>query len=205
MTQWIAVPLGIVASVLAAEFVAGLIHWMEDTYGDPDGRFFGRWVVRPNVVHHHFPRHFLRNNWWRSSWDLVLGAVVLGVVAWALGLLCWQVVLFLAVGANANQFHKWGHGIRRENPRVVAFLQSIRVIQTPAHHARHHTDPKSSHYCVITELLNPLLDRVRFWRRLEWCVLMTTGIRRRFDTSVRGGGPMPAWLEAYRPHRVSQA
>ena len=66
------------------------------------------------------------------------------------------------------------------------------------HHARHHTDPKNSHYCTITNWLNPVLDGLRFWDGLEWLLARTIRLERREDTSVRGHGPGPAWLAEYR-------
>jgi plasmanylethanolamine desaturase len=78
----------------------------------------------------------------------------------------------------------------------------MRLLQTPRHHARHHTDPKDCHYCTMSNLLNPLLDGVNFWGGLEFFVTRTTGLRRRPDTSVAGHGPGPAWLEEYRPRHA---
>ena len=46
-------------------------------------------------------------------------------------------------------------------------LQRLYVLQTPRHHGRHHQGDKNTHYCVVTTFLNPLLEEVGFWRRLE--------------------------------------
>ncbi len=34
---------------------------------------------------------------------------------------------------------------------------------------------KNSHYCVVTNFLNPLLEEVNFWRRLERTIEWVTG------------------------------
>jgi ubiquitin-conjugating enzyme E2 variant len=115
-----------------------------------------------------------------------------------LGLLTWQVWLFALLTANANEFHKWEHRTRKENGRIISFLQDIRLLQGAKHHARHHTDPKNSHYCTVTNLMNPVLDRVRFWDGLEWLLAKTIQLKRRPDTSVRGHGPGPGWLKEYQ-------
>lgn len=74
----------VVALVLAADFVGGFFHWLEDAYGDPDMPVLGARVIRPNILHDHHPRLFLKNNGWQSSWDLLLVAAVGVVVAgWA--------------------------------------------------------------------------------------------------------------------------
>jgi phosphatidylglycerol:prolipoprotein diacylglycerol transferase len=44
----------IVATVLAADFVGGFIHWLEDAYVREDTPLIGKIVGRPNTVHHHY-------------------------------------------------------------------------------------------------------------------------------------------------------
>jgi len=188
--------------VLGADFVGGFIHWLEDAYVREDTPLVGKWVARPNIVHHHYPRYMARHNWWQTSWDLCLLSAAFVALAWACGFLGWQVWLFAILAANANEFHKWEHRTRKENGKIISFLQDIRVLQTARHHARHHTDPKNSHYCTTTNFLNQVLDGVRFWDGLERLLAKTVGLKRREDTSVRGHGPGPAWLEDYRRQTV---
>lgn len=191
--------------ILLADFIAGIVHWLEDAYGREDTPIVGPLLIRPNILHHHQPRYFTRLTWWQSSWDLVLvGALILAAASWW-GFLSWQLVLLVVVVANANQVHKWAHRTRAENGPVVSFLQDIRVLQSPRHHALHHTDPKNTYYCPITNVVNPVLERVRFWSRLEGAIERLTGVRHRHDTSNRGQGPGPAWLARYRPKHVPPA
>ena len=197
MKTILATLLQIAAAGLAAEFAAGLVHWFEDAYVREDTPLIGGFVGRPNTIHHHFPRYLTRHNWWQSSWDLVLLAAGLVVGAGCFGLLTWHVWLFAMLAANANEFHKWEHRTRKENGRIISFLQDIKLLQTAKHHALHHTDPKNSHYCTITNVLNPVLDTLRFWDGLEWLLAKTIRLHRRPDTSVRGFGPGPAWLAEF--------
>ena len=186
------------ATVLAADFVGGLVHWLEDAYVREDTPLIGRIVARPNIVHHHYPRYMTRHSWWRTSWDLAILSAIMVIAAWFAGLLSWEVWLFAILSANANEFHKWAHRTRKENGWLISFLQDIRLLQTARHHARHHTDPKNSHYCTMTNVLNPVLDRTGFWSGMEWALARTVRLERRDDTSVRGHGPGPVWLEQYR-------
>lgn len=187
-----------VGTVIAADFLAGLIHWLEDAYVREDTPLIGKYVARPNIVHHHYPRYMTRHTWWQSSADLVLLSVILVIIAWFAGHLTWEVWLFAILSANANEFHKWAHRSRKENGPIISFFQDIRLLQTAKHHARHHTDPKNSHYCTVTNFLNPVLDSICFWDRTEWVLARTIGLKRREDTSLRGHGPGPAWLAEYR-------
>jgi ubiquitin-conjugating enzyme E2 variant len=192
----------IAGTVLAADFVGGLVHWLEDAYIREDTPLLGKHVARPNIIHHHFPRFMTRFNWWYTSRDLILVSAAIVGLAWCFGGLTWEVWLFAVLAANANEFHKWEHRTRKENGRIISFLQDIRLLQTAKHHARHHTDPKNSHYCTMTNVLNPILDGIRFWDGLEQLLERTIHLKRREDTSVRGHGPGPAWLEDYRRQPV---
>ncbi len=192
--------LGVVA---LADFISGLVHWLEDAYGTETTPVVGTLMIRPNIIHHHYPRYFTKLNWWQSSWDLLLlGALIIGVAAWA-GVLTWHVWLFVAICVNANQIHKWSHQTRAENGRLVSFLQDIHLLLTPRQHALHHTDPKNTYYCPVTNLLNPVLEFIGFWPKLEAVIEALTGATHRKDASNRGEGPAPAWVaELRRPAPV---
>jgi ubiquitin-conjugating enzyme E2 variant len=184
--------------ILAADFASGIIHWIEDAYVREHTPVIGRWIGRANTLHHHLPRHMTRNSWWQSNWDLFLamGLLLSGVAA--LGWLSWHWWLFAIVAGNANEVHKWSHRTRRENGPVISLLQDLRVLQTPRHHAIHHTNPKEVHYCPITNVLNPVLDGLRVWSSLEWILAKAIGLRRQPDTSVPSQGTAPAWIVELR-------
>jgi plasmanylethanolamine desaturase len=184
--------------ILLADFLAGVIHWLEDAYGTEETPVLGPLVIRPNIVHHHYPRFFTKLTWWQSSWDLLLiGALIIGGAAWA-GVLTWHVWLFVLLSINANQVHKWSHQTRAENGPVISFFQDIRVLLTPHQHALHHTDPKNTHYCPATNLVNPLLERISFWPKVEAVVKAVTGATHRSDSSNRGEGPAPLWVTVFK-------
>ncbi|WP_395747211.1 fatty acid desaturase CarF family protein [Prosthecobacter sp.] len=198
MKDLILLSMQVAGVVLAADFAAGLVHWFEDAYIREDTPVLGRLVGRPNMVHHHLPRHMTHNTWWESNKELMMamGLLVMGA-AW-LGCLRWQVWLFALVGGNANEVHKWAHRTRRKNGRVISWLQDVRILQTPQHHAVHHTNPKEVHYCPVTNVLNPVLDGLRFWEGLEWMLAHAVGLKRQPDTSVPGQGTAPGWIAEMR-------
>jgi hypothetical protein len=73
--------------------------------------------------------------------------------------------LMAAATVATNQFHKWAH---QENPPAYARpLQRLRIVLEPRHHELHHTAPFESHYCITNGWLNPLLNKIKFFRRLE--------------------------------------
>lgn len=173
--------LALLALVLAVDFGSGLLHWAEDTFGSESTPLLGRWIVRANVQHHEDGAAFVRFSYWRSNWDLLLlGALGVVVARW-FDRLTWQVWVLALVGGNSNQVHKWAHMPRRERPAPVRWLQSLHVLQTPAHHAGHHGGPRTTRYCVMTELLNPVLDGLGFWRGLERVLATPRNSPRRVD------------------------
>ena len=198
MIKLIVVVLQVVLIVMLADFAAGVVHWIEDAYVREDTPLIGSFIGKANVIHHHLPRYMTRNNWWQSSWDLLCISALMVAGAWALGVLTWQVWLFVAISANANEVHKWSHQTRKENGRIISFLQDAHVLQTPHHHAVHHTNPKNVRYCPITNLVNPILDGIHFWDGVELVLARTIKLNRRPDTSVPNNGPAPEWLGEIR-------
>lgn len=153
-------------TALLADFVSGFIHWLEDVYAKPGMRFIHQIAV-DNDLHHSRPREFLKNSWWQSSWDLALLSVLLIAITYWVGTLNWEIVLFAVLTTNANQVHKWSHQNKAERPLLVSWLQNANILQSTRHHGKHHSGDKNTHYCVMTNVLNPFLEKIHFWRGLE--------------------------------------
>ncbi|HEY9754091.1 MAG TPA: fatty acid desaturase CarF family protein [Oculatellaceae cyanobacterium] len=182
----IVIALDIVACVLAADFLSGFVHWIEDSYGDVDFPIIGIYITRPNILHHYDPRHFVKNNDWigrlRTSAFIALLFVCLAAF---FKFFSWQFLLTLLIGINANEVHKWSHSSAKENGMLITFLQRAGLIQSPGHHAMHHRGRRNTNYCVVTNFLNPILDGIRFWRGLELTIGVLTGLRKRVDPTLR--------------------
>ncbi len=99
-------------------------------------------------------------------------------------MLTWQFLLFVAIGANANEIHKWNHLPKKKRGRLVVALQDGRLLQTAKHHGKHHVGSKDTHYCVVTNVLNPVLDGVQFWHGLEWTIEHLLGVSKRPSLEV---------------------
>jgi ubiquitin-conjugating enzyme E2 variant len=87
----------------------------------------------------------------------------------SVGALFWCCCLLgLATGLfGTNLFHKWAH--ERKPPVVVRWLQRSGLILEPERHQRHHRD-YSRGFCVTSGWMNPLLDALRFFPRVELVV-----------------------------------
>jgi ubiquitin-conjugating enzyme E2 variant len=95
-----------------------------------------------------------------------------------------MVALAAVLGANANQVHQWSHRSETENGPIIVGLQRLGLLPSPRHHLQHHLDERDSHYCVLTNLLNPVLDRCQFWRGLEQVLERAFGLKKRNDDAM---------------------
>lgn len=170
-----------VLTLLAIDFVSGLVHWAEDTFGTEQTPLLGKWIVIPNVKHHEDPSEFTHKSWLHSSWDLLVATVIIALVCWYFDRLTWHVWLFCILGANANQLHKYAHLPEKSTPFFVLIFVKLRILQSAKNHAFHHTGEKNKAYCVITPYLNPILDSIGFWRFLEKIWVPILGAPRRED------------------------
>ena len=184
MNALLDITLDIVLVVLLVDLASGFVHWLEDSYGRAEWPITGALITRPNILHHQSPTAFTHNSWLRSADVLIVMGGMIIAVAWALDLLTWQLLLFVAIGANANEFHKWAHIPAARRHPIVCVLQRYGVLQTPRHHAAHHMGNKDSAYCAVTNLVNPVVDALGLWRGLEKCVEWLFGVRKRPDVSL---------------------
>ena len=176
--------LGAFGAWLFADFLTGLVHWWEDAYAKAEWPLLGPLVAGPNLLHHRDPRAMTRMPWWKNvDVPVLAGAAVMGTLA-AVHLLRWPLVLAILLAAFTNLVHRWAHQSPSENGRLITWMQAKGLIQSRAQHALHHRWPRKSHYCPLTNALNPVLERLGFWRRLERIILRLTGVRRRREPKV---------------------
>ena len=165
------------AGLCLADFGSGVVHWAADTYGNPQLPIFGGFV-RTFREHHADQVDITRHDFVETNGDVCIFSspvhlALLLFVENAFALCC---VLGVFVGSYTNsQIHKWSHSVER--PWLVRGLQRVRGVLSPDHHARHHSGPHRSHYCITTGWMNWVLDGTQFFRRLEW-LLSKLGLRR---------------------------
>jgi ubiquitin-conjugating enzyme E2 variant len=181
------VAVGVLVGLLLADFISGFVHWMADTYGTTDTPVFGENFVRSFREHHADQLAITRHDFIQTNGDCCIFSVPLmtfillvvpggvgrlGPLFWLSSMLALGMATFLT-----SQIHKCSH--QPEPQRWVRVLQRMRLILSPDHHARHHTPPFVTHYCITFGWLNPLLERVRFFRVAEWVVRHTLGLTAR--------------------------
>lgn len=167
MTLVAFVALQIVTLALLADFLGGLFHWAEDTWGSPATPIWGPLFVAPNIGHHDRPTDILSVSPWRGVGLIFLAGTLVLLVAWTLGGVSWQLWFFLCLASLNDLAHRWSHTPTVRLPWAVRKAQRFGLLQDSRHHWRHHRPPHMTNYCVLTPWLNPVLDRTRFWRALE--------------------------------------
>ena len=171
---------------LLADFVAGLFHWWEDAYGNPTWPIIGKTIIQPNLEHHRRPRKFLVGSYWNRINSTVIGVVLVSVIVYLCGYFSWQFAVFALFLTQSNEIHAISHRSDKENGKFLCFLQKTGILQRRSTHGHHHSRPYNSCYCVMTEYLNPVLDRIRFWDRLE-AVIAVFGIKPLRGDAIRDG------------------
>ena len=167
--------------VVVADLASGIIHWFEDTYGDPEWPIVGPSVIEPNIAHHTDPLRFTRAPFWKRSRGVFGVLLIVGALLALCGALNVMTVTALLVGSLANETHRWAHLKTGDLPRLVYILQRGKLLQTAQHHGAHHRNGFNTHYCTITNMLNPTLDGLRIFRLVEGVVEGLFGIRPRTD------------------------
>jgi ubiquitin-conjugating enzyme E2 variant len=166
---------------LIADLLSGFVHWVEDRVLWVGMPLISKSVVEPNRRHHRDPQAFLyqsvlaRNG---TSWAAV--AVIAAAWLWLAGF-SWVLAGALAGGLAVTEIHVRTHRAIVRTSWYRA-LQDIGIVQSRAHHVGHHADPMDSRYCVLTDWLNPLLDRIGLWARLE-AGLGALGVRTNRDAA----------------------
>ena len=170
------------SAYLAADLLSGVVHWFCDTFFDEDTPLVGQLVIHPFRDHHRDPLALTRHGFLEVSGNsclallpvLVPMALLRGTPSSATSafIVAFVVCFSLSVFAT-NQLHKWAHAPVR--PRIVAWLQRSGLILSPEGHALHHRRPNRKAYCVTSGWLNPPLDAIDFFARLERAVRVIEG------------------------------
>ena len=165
----------IVVCLWIADFTTGFFHWMEDTYCWEEVPIIGNFICEPNIQHHIDPLDIVHGGTFFSrnilQWTLC-SIVFLILCVFGLGnSYTFLTLLFTSFG---NEVHRWNH-MTRTGP-LIALLKETGLIQVQRQHSLHHKPPYAQYYCTLTSQVNPILERLNFWRRLEAVIQWTTGI-----------------------------
>ncbi len=171
--DWIYFGFTALTGYLTADFLSGVVHWAGDTLGDETTPVIGKNFVMPFRQHHVDPKEISTHDFIETNGNNCI--VVLAPLAFAylvmpdetgfwffLSTLMGFLALFIVA---TNQFHKWAHS--DTPPRAAVLLQRWGLILSPDHHNIHHALPHDRQYCITVGWMNPLLNRIQFFRGVE--------------------------------------
>ena len=180
---WMVIP-GAILGLIFGDFITGLVHWAADTYCEESTPVIGRSLVKPFRIHHVRPKEICEHGIVETIGNtcilatpllaLALVLLITSEVASVSAFALFTGVVTVGVTVATNLFHKWAHMDQPSRP--IRALQQVRIILPPDHHQVHHTEPFQSSYSITNGWLNPLLNKIHFFRRLEG-VLRRCGIR----------------------------
>lgn len=164
--------IGATAGYLAGDLMSGVVHWFCDTFFEETTPLVGRVLILPFREHHRDPLAMTRHGFAEIAGNSCLALLPLLALVAALPAPvrpAWLAVyggllVFSLVAVLTNQLHKWAHSAAV--PGFVPQLQATGLILRPQRHAAHHRTQAEA-YCVATGWMNPSLDRLGFFPRLE--------------------------------------
>lgn len=165
--------LSAVAGYVVADLLAGLTHWIADRFFAENTPWIGPLLIEPFRAHHVDPGSIARHDFATVSGNAALTTTPVALALFLLpppddlvrlGAFVFATVLTLSLFLT-NTFHRWAHA--RERSAIVRALHRTGLVLTPARHARHHAGAHDRAYCVTSGWLNPVLDGLRVFPRLE--------------------------------------
>jgi len=176
----------VLIGVAVADFMSGLFHWFFDTFLEESTPILGPQFVAPFREHHRDPLAMTRHGFLELNGNNCIVSLPINMSVWwfapaepesMLGVLGYLLLLAFSFAVTAtNQLHSWAHEAAR--PLLVRLLQRSGLVISPGHHARHHTPPHDTSYCVTNGWLNPLTDRLQFFVYAER-LLVRLGVPRK--------------------------
>ena len=172
--SWLVLAAAVVSGYVAADLVSGLVHWLADRYGSETTPVIGSTFIRPFREHHLYPDAIAKHDFIETNGsNCIVCAPVMAAAFFMLPMTPSLAATFahgisLAFGLaifGTNQFHKWAH--TTQPPLAARFLRKYSLILTPEHHDLHHATPFDRNYCITSGWWNPVLERLRFFARLE--------------------------------------
>lgn len=176
LSMWLSIQ--IIAAWFIADFISGIFHWIEDRYFDESHSLeFARGIATDNIVHHEDPTAMTSSTWWENMRSAAYVGWPVAWLAWYAGLplVVWLALFFSTFG---NLVHRFSHDRKTNLPRWIKGLQEFGVFISHKHHATHHfamghkiTKATANRaYCPMTDWVNPVLDKIRFWVIAERCL-----------------------------------
>jgi len=173
----------ILCGLWLADFGTATVHWAVDNYADPEWPFIGPHYVFHSHNHHNDPMALFKISLLERHGFIVCFVTVTGLILAALDLINTFTLSALIFGGLTNVIHGWSHHTAEENGPMLTALHKLGLFQSPKHHVHHHIDENGSHYALLTDHVNPVLEAVGLFPFLEK-VIKRCGLQSRWWESA---------------------
>ena len=163
----IQISLSAVIGLWLADFATGCFHWVVDNYFDPKWPIVGPHYIEPAHLHHDEAMYEFELSTWITHLYIWMAVICVGLFFWAVGLMSLVIISACFFGFLTNIIHGWSHKRPEDNVPIVRFLQRLGLFQSTQHHTIHHGGNSDSHYCLLTDHINPILEMIGLWRFLD--------------------------------------
>lgn len=167
----------ILGGLWLADFATGCFHWAVDSYANPEWPIIGPHYIEPSHLHHEEDMYTFELSSLVTHLYIWTAVIIVGTLFWALGLMTLMTASACGFGFLTNVIHRWSHTQAQDNVLPVRVLQRIGLFQSTPHHTFHHSGASDSHYCLLTDHINPLLEAMGLWKGLDR-IMMHIGIEK---------------------------
>lgn len=167
----------ILAGLWLADFATGFVHWLVDTYGDPSWPVLGAHHIVYSHDHHDRPMELFTISPIARHGGIFVFVSLTGAGLALIGWLNALTISALIFGALTNTIHGWSHKSAKANGPVIRGLHILGLLQSPGHHVHHHSGQNSTHYCLLTDHVNGVLEALSFFPKLE-ALLTRCGLKK---------------------------
>ena len=160
---------------LAADFASGLFHHGVENYARPGDPIIGE--LAADFTSHHYFTNNLEASTMAGNMNPaaeLMAPLLVGLAAWNPHFAVTSAALAVVGGAlSSRASHRWTH--ETQPPPMVKTLRRLGLAQSTEDHREHHKAPWATNFCILNGSLNPVLDKVHFWRKYEKAIYDVTG------------------------------
>lgn len=170
MTDTLVVIVQVALIVCVADLISGVAHWAQDRFDTRSIPVFNELFIYKANEHHSHPNRSSQYSWLtRNKYALIISIFFI-FPAWLCSFLSWQTGLLILVLLFSSEIHIACHRPNNHKNWLVNKLQKIGCIQSNQHHLQHHQND-NTHYCIITNYVNPVVDKIGFFPLLDRIII----------------------------------
>jgi ubiquitin-conjugating enzyme E2 variant len=144
-----------------ADLWSGIFHAVGDSKTLGNSKLV-KIIVSNNESHHEKPLAIVDQDFVPRNITSWIGTLLIAIPwFWFFGP-SWVLAGMIAGGLMVSEVHRWAHAPSK-TPNWAKYVQRTGLFQSPKHHSLHHRPPHSVRFCLLTDYVNPILDRM-LWK-----------------------------------------